>query len=127
MKFATELNRNQIIERGISDFNEIYIDKVYENGNIAKLAIYCGNIRTLEEDVYPFLVGTLKINPDEILKFHGGNKEYKLPIENELLFNSLDIPQTKAGTKNPLHFAGSNRQRRLGLQKSDRNYFISKR
>lgn len=99
VKFATELNRNQIIERGISNFIETYKDKVYENGTIAKLAIYCGNIRTLEEDVYPFLVGTLKINPDEILKFHGGNKEYKLPIENELLFNSLDIPQTKAGTK----------------------------
>ena len=99
VKFATELNRNQIIERGISDFNEIYKDKVYENGNIAKLAIYCGNIRTLEEEVYPFLVGTLKINPDEILKFHGGNKVYKLPKENELFFNSLDIPQTKAGNK----------------------------
>ncbi|MDP8226675.1 MAG: DEAD/DEAH box helicase family protein, partial [Candidatus Celaenobacter polaris] len=99
VKFATELNRNQIIERGISDFMDIYKDKVYENGTIAKLAIYCGNIRTLEEEVYPFLVGTLKINPDEILKFHGGNKEYKLPKENELLFNSLDIPQTKAGIK----------------------------
>ncbi|MDO9577253.1 MAG: DEAD/DEAH box helicase family protein [Candidatus Cloacimonadales bacterium] len=99
VKFATELNRNQIIERGISDFNEIYKEKVYENRTVAKLAIYCGNIKTLEEEVYPFLVGTLKINPDKILKFHGGNKEYKLPKENELLFSSLDIPQTKAGTK----------------------------
>jgi len=99
VKFATELNRNQIIERGIFDFNKVYKDKIYENGTIAKMAIYCGNIKTLEDEVYPFLVGMLKINPDEILKFHGGNKEYKLPKENELIFNSLDIPQTKASTK----------------------------
>ncbi len=99
VKFATELNRNQIIEKGIEDFNKRYKDKVYENGTIAKLAIYCGNIKSLEEEVYPFLIGKLEINPNEILKYHGGNKEYKLPKENELFFNSLDIPQTKASTK----------------------------
>ena len=97
VRFALELNRHQIIEKGISDFDKLYKDKIYENGTIAKLAIYCGNIKTLEDEVYPFLVGTLKINPDEILKYHGGNKEYKLPRENELMFNSLDIPQTITG------------------------------
>jgi type III restriction enzyme len=28
---------------------------VYENGAIAKIAIYCSNIEVLEEEVYPFL------------------------------------------------------------------------
>ena len=96
VKFAENLDRYQIIEKGINDFNELYKDKKYNNGAIAKLAIYCSNIGVLEEEVYPYLTGTLKINPDEILYYHGGNKEYKVPKENELLFNSLDIPQTKA-------------------------------
>jgi len=98
VKFAENLDRYKIIEKGINDFNELYKDKKYNNETIAKLAIYCSNIGVLEEKVYPYLTGTLKINPDEILKYHGGNKEYKLPKENELLFNSLDIPQTKAST-----------------------------
>jgi hypothetical protein len=96
VKFAENLDRYKIIEKGINDFNELYKDKKYNNGTIAKLAIYCSNIGVLEEEVYPYLTGTLKINPDEILYYHGGNKEYKLPKENELLFNSLDVPQTKA-------------------------------
>jgi hypothetical protein len=37
----------------------------------------------------------LKINPAEILKFHGGNKKYTLPKENELEFRSLDLAISK--------------------------------
>jgi type III restriction enzyme len=73
----------------------LYKNKVYENGAIAKIAIYCSNIEVLEEEVYPFLTGELKINPAEILKFHGGNKTYTLPKENELEFRSLDLPISK--------------------------------
>ena len=99
VKVAQNLEKFQIIEKGITDFKKRYKDTVYLNGNIAKLAIYCGSIATLEEEVYPFLTGELKIDPNEILKFHKGNKDYKLPSENELLFNTLDVPKTKAATK----------------------------
>ncbi len=99
VKVAQNLDKFQIIEKGISDFQEHYKKTVYENGNIAKIAIYCSNIESLEEEIYPFLTGELKINPNEILRFHKGNKQYKLPKENELLFNTLDVPKTISATK----------------------------
>jgi type III restriction enzyme len=99
VKVAQSLDKFQVIEKGINDFNEHYKNKVYENGNIAKLAIYCSNIENLEEEIYPFLTGTLKINPEEILRFHGENKVYKLPPENKLLFNTLDVPKTISATR----------------------------
>ena len=99
VKVAQNLDKFQIIEKGVTDFQEHYKETVYENGNIAKIAIYCSNIESLEEEIYPFLTGELKIKPNEILRFHKGNKEYKLPKENELLFNTLDVPKTISATK----------------------------
>jgi len=99
VKIAQNLNKFQIIEKGIADFNEHYKNKVYDNGNIAKLAIYCSNIKSLEEEVYPYLTGTLKINSDEILRYHKGDASHRLPAENELLFNTLNVPKTIAATK----------------------------
>lgn len=95
VKIGQNLNRSQIIKKGIEDFDAHYKTKVYDNGTIAKIAIYCSNIEVLEEEVYPFLTGELKINPTEILKFHGGNKSYTLPKENELEFRSLDLSMSK--------------------------------
>jgi len=95
IRTGTNLDRFQIIKKGIQDFDEQYKTKIYGNGTIAKIAIYCSNIEVLEEEVYPFLVGELKINPDEILKYHGGNKTYSLPKENELAFRSLDNSTSK--------------------------------
>jgi type III restriction enzyme len=79
VKIGQNLDRFQIIRNGIDDFQKEYKDKVYSNGTIAKIAIYCTNIEVLEQEVYPFLTGQLKINSSEILKFHKGNKEYSNP------------------------------------------------
>jgi hypothetical protein len=87
----------ETIRKGVENFRSKYGSKYYQNGCCAKLAIYCGSIERLEAQVFPFLTGEMKISPDEILKFHRGNKKYKLPKENELEFISLDIPATKAG------------------------------
>ena len=95
VKIGQNLDRFQIIKKGIEDFDKLYKKTVYENGAIAKIAIYCSNIEVLEEEVYPFLKSELKINPTEILKFHGGNKKYTLPNENELEFRSLDLAISK--------------------------------
>jgi len=95
VKIGQNLDRFQIIKKGIEDFDTQYKTKVYNNGTIAKIAIYCSNIAVLEEEVEPFLTGELKINPSEILKFHGGNKVYSLPKENELEFRSLDLAISK--------------------------------
>lgn len=63
------------------------------------MAIYCGNIENLEENIYPFVsefVAKKGLNPNEvILKYHGGNKKYSLPKENELEFLSLNTVLSK--------------------------------
>jgi hypothetical protein len=95
IKTGYNLDRFGIIKQGIESFDSLYKTKVYDNGAIAKLAIYCSSIAVLEEQVYPFLVGELKIAPTEILKYHGGNTDYPLPKENEKEFRSLDYPISK--------------------------------
>ena len=95
VKIADNLTHLQIVKEGINDFNSRYGNLVYENGTIAKIAIYCSNIEMLENEIYPYLQTELNINPIEILRFHGGNKTYSLPKENGLQFKSLDTPLSK--------------------------------
>jgi type III restriction enzyme len=99
VEIAANLEPLAIIEKGVRDFHATYWNTVYGRGTCAKLAIYCGSIPRLEEDVLPLvgnLVQELGGNPTTgILKYHKGNKEYKLPKDNELAFNSLDLPHSK--------------------------------
>ena len=95
VKIGDNMDRFQIIKNGIEDFNSLYKTKVYNSGAIAKIAIYCSNIEILEEQIYPFLTDEMGINPTEILKYHGGNKTYSIPKENELEFRSLDLAISK--------------------------------
>lgn len=83
-----------IVKNGIKDFLDHYLNTVYANGACAKLAIYCGQIETLEEQIYPLasrMVSERGLNPTEvILKYHGGNKVYPQPEGSETEFASLD-------------------------------------
>jgi type III restriction enzyme len=90
-----KLNPLEIVRRGVKEFQEKYQDTIYGDGTCAKLAIYCGSIERLEEEIFPFLTGEMKISPDNILKYHRGNATYKLPKENELEFASLDTSFSK--------------------------------
>ncbi|MCH8012861.1 MAG: DEAD/DEAH box helicase family protein [Candidatus Marinimicrobia bacterium] len=93
VKIAENLEPLEIIERGLTEFYEIYGKMEYSNGCIPKIAIYCGKIERLETEVYPFVVQLIKKFGDtdtNVLKYHRGNKEFKLPKENELEYNSLD-------------------------------------
>ncbi|MEI6746723.1 MAG: DEAD/DEAH box helicase family protein [Methylococcaceae bacterium] len=90
-----KLNRLEIIKRGVELFDERYKNHVYANGTIPKVAIYCPSIEVLHDEVLPFLLTDLAISQDEILEFHGGNKNYSLPKENELAFRSLNLPSSK--------------------------------
>lgn len=95
---STDNNSLNIIKEGLTEFFDKYKDVSY-NGVLSKIAIYCCNIKKLEESIYPFvseIVTNLKMNPNEvILKYHGGNKEYFLPKENSLEFESLNTPLSK--------------------------------
>ena len=88
-----------IVKSGVKEFFDKYRDTVYANGTCAKLAIYCGQIETLEETVYPLvteLVSLYGLNPTEaILKYHGGNKQYPQPEGAETAFASLDLSFSK--------------------------------
>ena len=88
--------RLALIRSGVEDFQARFGAKRYADGAIAKLAIYCGDIETLEEEVYPFLTGDLNIPEAEILRFHRGNKDYPTPPGAELAFRSLDLPASHA-------------------------------
>ena len=95
VKIGENLNHLQIVKEGIEEFNLLYGNTIYEDGTIAKVAIYCSSIEMLETEIYPYLLNDLNINADEILRFHGGNNTYSLPKENETQFRSLDTPLSK--------------------------------
>ena len=88
-----------IVSNGVKDFLNKYKDTVYANGTCAKLAIYCGQIETLEETIYPLVSKILVecgMNPaDVLLKYHGGNKKYPQPEGAETEFASLDMDFSK--------------------------------
>ncbi len=82
----------EIIRQGVTEFYARYATTRYPDNTVAKLAIYCGSIERLEEEVFPFLMGELGIPADDILKYHKGNKSYKLPAQAETDFQILDTP-----------------------------------
>lgn len=97
---------DKVIKEGVREFLDTYRDTVYANGTVAKLAIYCGQIATLEEDVYPIvaeIVTEYGLNPTEIiLKRHKGSaskkvdeKKYPEPEGSEAAFASLDTSLSK--------------------------------
>ena len=99
---SSDHNSLNIIKEWLLKFFESYKDVVYEKeiGVLtSKIAIYCSKIEKLEEEVYPLVcevVSSLWMNPNEVvLKFHGWNKDYTLPIENSKEFDSLDTPLSK--------------------------------
>ena len=93
VKFANN-DTLTIVNNGVREFLDKYRDTMYYNGTCAKLAIYCGQIETLEESIYPLvseIVASYGLNPtDTILPYHGGNKQYPQHEGSETAFASLD-------------------------------------
>lgn len=98
VKYAEEATTT-IVRNGVGDFIKKFGKKTYRNGSLAKLAIYCGKIETLEETIYPVVVEQARsagFDPAEtILKYHDGNKQYPKPEGSEARFASLDSPTSK--------------------------------
>ena len=95
-----------IVNNGVHEFLDKYKDTIYADGTCAKLAIYCGQIPTLEEEIYPLvseIVTEYGLNPTEVvLKRHKGSsskkagaKNYPEPEGSEAAFNMLDTPSSK--------------------------------
>lgn len=93
VKIADIADSSLIIEKGVREFLDTYKDTVYADGLTAKLGIYCGTIEKLEEVVYPLvsrIVAEYGLGTDVILKFHKGNKQYKMPADSQMQFDILD-------------------------------------
>jgi len=91
----------EIVEMGVREFLDKYQNKIYSNNTCAKLGIYCGSVKNLEEKIYPKISEIItekkyNLNPDEVvLKFYRSNKEYTEPQNAQLEFDSLDKPISK--------------------------------
>ena len=94
VKVAENAEPLEIVRRGVEDFYDCYGDTVYADGTRAKLAVYCSNIARLEEEVRPFLTGTLGIPEADVLTYHKGNRAHPIPAENEAAFRMLDRPES---------------------------------
>ncbi len=93
VKISGSTDSAHIIECGVREFLDNYKDTVYDGGLVAKLGIYCGKIEKLEEQVYPLvsrIVAEYGLNTDTILKFHKGNKQYPMPVDSQMQFDTLD-------------------------------------
>mgnify|MGYP002671963810 FL=1 len=95
-----------IVSSGVHEFLDKYKDTTYADGTCAKLAVYCGQIPTLEEEIYPLvseIVTEYGLNPAEvILKRHKGSnsskagaRKYAEPEGSEAAFAMLDSPTSK--------------------------------
>ena len=95
-----------IVRSGVHEFLDKYKDTTYADGTCAKLAVYCGQIPTLEEEIYPLvseIVTEYGLNPAEvILKRHKGSnsskagaRKYAEPEGSEAAFAMLDSPTSK--------------------------------
>ena len=89
-------DRQEIVRQGVDDFLDSYLHTTYPDGTTAKMAVYCGQIETLEEEIYPIvatLVAARGWNPVEVvLKRHRGNPRYPMPEGSEAAFQMLDSP-----------------------------------
>ncbi len=90
------IDSNEVIGNGLREFFEQYKSRTYDNGALAKIAIYTPSISSLEEEVYPEVCSVcreLGIEPVEaILKYHKGNAQYKTPEDAQFQFSMLDSP-----------------------------------
>lgn len=93
------IDSNEVIGNGLREFFEQYKSRTYDNGALAKIAVYAPSISSLEEEVYPEVCSVcreLGIEPVEaILKYHKGNAQYKTPADAQFEFSMLDSPLSK--------------------------------
>lgn len=96
LKTAHSSNRLEIVEQALKEF--LTDSKIYENALHSKIAIYCGSIENLEEQIYPKvceILSEFKLSSECVLKFHKGNKSYPEPKNALNEFESLDTPLSK--------------------------------
>ena len=104
----SELPSRELLDKGVRDFLDNYMDVAYDiegNGQLrkAKLAIFCRSIPNLERDVYPQVSQIVAeygmAASDVLLAYHQGGKEgneiFPAPKDAEQEFQRLDEDSEK--------------------------------
>lgn len=93
---------DEIIRAGVERFLDDYGEMTYANGTVPKIAIFCGTVVKLEDEVMPLVTEILTergLDPDAlVLKYHrGGTGSRKFPVSAEwgTQFAMLDSPLSK--------------------------------
>lgn len=93
---------DEIIRAGVGRFLDDYGSMTYADGTVPKLAIFCGTVVKLEDEVLPLVTAILTergLDPDQlVLKYHrGGTGARKYPVSAEwgVQFGMLDTPLSK--------------------------------
>ncbi len=96
---TADSDTEMIVRNGIKNFLDTYKDTVYPDGTCAKVAVYCGQIETLEDTIYPLvaeLVAMYGLEPTTtVLKYHQGKPQYPCPKSAATEFLSLDTSVSK--------------------------------
>jgi type III restriction enzyme len=85
----------EIVKQGLKEFFAKYKDTKYENGTTAKLAIYCGFIDKLKDEIRPIVTDFCHkngISETEVLEYFTSNKDHKCPKSSQAEFRLLDSP-----------------------------------
>ena len=93
---------DEIIRAGVERFLDDYGEATYTDGTVPKIAIFCGTVVKLEDEVMPLVTKILTergLDPDAlVLKYHrGGTGARKYPVSAEwsVQFAMLDSPLSK--------------------------------
>jgi len=94
-----DIKESLFIKKALDEFFSNY-DKKYQDKTKSKVAFYCPSIKSLNEDVLPYIQDWYSKNrknkESEIFKYYSKvvkeNKQYELPKENLTIFNNLDKP-----------------------------------
>ena len=94
---------NEMVRAGVERFLDEYEGLTYVDGTKPKIAIFCGTVTKLEEDVYPLVVQISigrGLDPDEVvLKYHrGGSGKKKYPTSPEWV-TQFEMLDTDVSTK----------------------------
>ena len=97
-----DVKESTFLTQALDKFFNDY-DITYPNGAVSKIAFYCPNIKTLNEEILPVIkdwyAKNRKDKEHEIFRYYSSvtkeNKAYELPKNNLTIFNNLDKPYIK--------------------------------
>ena len=94
-----DVKESTFLTQALDEFYKNF-DITYPDGSLSKVAFYCPNIKTLNEEILPVIKDWYDKNREskeyEIFRYYSNvtkeNKQYALPKDSLSIFNNLDKP-----------------------------------